>query len=78
MKFLFEYGTANLAKSLKRIVKGLGLTDKFDTKSDFWRARITFEYDVNKLKDSEKRNLAFSMLHTQTLAEKLYYHPEKS
>ena len=77
-KLLFEYGNANLAKPIKEIVKDLGLTDKFDMKSDFRRARITFEYNVNKLKDSEKRNLAFSMLHTQQLAEKLYYHPEKS
>ena len=72
-KLLFEYGTANLAKSLKQIVKDLGLTDKSDIQSDFRR-----EYDHHKLKDSERRNLAFRMLRDKNLAEKLYYHPEKS
>ena len=77
-KFLFDYNTVNLAKPIKQIVKDINLTDKFDMKSDFRRARIAFEYDVNKLKDSERRDLAFSMLHDKQLAEKLYYHPEKS
>lgn len=72
-KFLFEYGTTKLAKPIKQIVKDLGLTDKFDMKSDFRRARITYEYDVNGLKDSERRDLA-----NKELAEDLYYHPEKS
>ena len=77
-KLLFEYTTPNLAKPLKQIVKDLGLTDNFDMKSDFRRARITHEYDVNKLKNSEKKKLAHEMLHDQTVAEKLYYHPEQS
>ena len=63
-KFIFEYVTTKLAKPIKQIVKDLGLTDKFDMKSDFRRARVTYEYDVNGLKDSEKRDPAFSMLHT--------------
>ena len=47
-------------------------------KSDFRRARVTFEYDHHKLKDSQRRDLAFSMLHDKNLAQQLYYHPEKS
>ena len=76
-KFLFEYDTPNLSKSIKQIVKGLGLTDNFSMKSDFRRARTTYEHKFNKFTNSQKRDLAHSMLHDQSIAEKLYFHPEE-